>query len=194
MATTTGTVTTVNSGTGIVGGPITGNGTLSVDVGTSASKILQLNASAQIPAVDGFLVTNVNAAKISGKAVSGAAPTANQLLTYNSTTAQWEAQTSAAANAFLNGGNTFGAQVLLVIKMRFPKLNHQQLYTHDNRLYWECRYRDDDSYKPLTVTLADALTNTVSYPITINHTTSGQLQITLERYQSSAPKQFRYAS
>ena len=53
----TGSVTVVNSGTGLLGGPITTNGTLNVDVGTAASKILQLNASAQVPAVDGSLLT-----------------------------------------------------------------------------------------------------------------------------------------
>src|SRR4029079_18186842 len=87
---TSGTVTTVNSGTGLTGGPITNNGTLNVDVGTTASKILQLNASAQIPAVDGFLVTNVNAVKLQSRNVSGAAPSGGQVLGYNSTSLQWE--------------------------------------------------------------------------------------------------------
>lgn len=59
-----GTVTSVGSGTGLTGGPITSTGTLAVDVGTTANKILQLNASAQIPAVSGALLTNLNATNI----------------------------------------------------------------------------------------------------------------------------------
>src|ERR1035437_8681858 len=86
-----GTVLSVASGTGLTGGPITSNGTLNVDVGTAANKILQLTPAAQIPAVDGFLVTNVNASKLIGKSISGTAPTGAQVLTYNSTSTQWEA-------------------------------------------------------------------------------------------------------
>ena len=61
MSTATGSVTSVVSGNGLTGGNITSTGTLAVDVGTTANKILQLNASAQIPAVDGSLLTNVSA-------------------------------------------------------------------------------------------------------------------------------------
>jgi microcystin-dependent protein len=39
---------------------------IAADVGTAANKILQLNASAQIPAVDGSLLTGLTAAQISG--------------------------------------------------------------------------------------------------------------------------------
>ena len=60
---TSGTVTAVATGNGLLGGTISSSGTLTVDVGTTANKILQLSPSAQIPAVDGFLVTNVNAVK-----------------------------------------------------------------------------------------------------------------------------------
>src|ERR1019366_3287089 len=102
----TGSVTDVSSGTGLTGGNISTFGTLNVDVGTAANKILQLNTSAQIPAVDGSLLTSVNAIKLQGKAVSATAPTASQVLTYNSTTSQWDAEAvSASANAFVNGGN-----------------------------------------------------------------------------------------
>ena len=44
----TGTITNVGTGTGLLGGPITTSGTLSVDVGAAAGKIVQENASAQI--------------------------------------------------------------------------------------------------------------------------------------------------
>ncbi len=54
-----GTVTSVGSGTGLTGGPITTSGTLNVDVGTIANKIVQLDASAKLPAVDGSLLTNL---------------------------------------------------------------------------------------------------------------------------------------
>jgi hypothetical protein len=55
----TGTVTSVASGTGLTGGPITSSGTLNVDVGTTANKIVQLDGSAKLPAVDGSLLTNL---------------------------------------------------------------------------------------------------------------------------------------
>lgn len=60
-----GTVVSVGTGTGLVGGPITSSGTLSVDVGVTANKIVQLNGSAQLPAVDGSLLTSLNASAIS---------------------------------------------------------------------------------------------------------------------------------
>ncbi|WP_413574872.1 tail fiber domain-containing protein [Bdellovibrio sp. HCB290] len=41
-------------------------GTLQVDSGTTANKIVALNSSAQIPAVDGSLLTNISAGNISG--------------------------------------------------------------------------------------------------------------------------------
>ena len=47
-ATSTGTVASVASGTGLLGGPITSTGTLSVDVGSTANKIVRENANAQI--------------------------------------------------------------------------------------------------------------------------------------------------
>ncbi len=56
-----GTVTSVAAGTGLTGGPITGAGTLNVDVGTTANKIVQLDGSAKLPAVDGSLLTNLPA-------------------------------------------------------------------------------------------------------------------------------------
>lgn len=57
-----GTVTSIASGTGLLGGPITTTGTLSVDVGTTANKIVQLDGSAKLPAVDGSQLTNLPAA------------------------------------------------------------------------------------------------------------------------------------
>ena len=54
-----GSVTSVDSGTGLTGGPITSSGTLNVDVGTTANKIVQLDSSAKLPAVDGSQLTNL---------------------------------------------------------------------------------------------------------------------------------------
>lgn len=82
-----GAVTSVASGTGLTGGTITSTGTLAVDVGTSANKIVQLTNAAKYPAVDGFLITNLNAAN---KALSNLTnPTAiNVPLLPNSDTGQ----------------------------------------------------------------------------------------------------------
>ena len=87
---TSGTVTNVTSGTGLVAGTISSNGTINVDVGTTASKIVQLTASAQLPGVDGALLTNLNASRIGTQPVATTAPGAGQFLGWNATTARWE--------------------------------------------------------------------------------------------------------
>ena len=56
-----GTVTQVIASTGLTGGTITTTGTIDVDVGTIASKIVQLDGSARLPAVDGSQLTNLPA-------------------------------------------------------------------------------------------------------------------------------------
>ena len=53
----TGTVTSVASGSGLTGGPITTTGTLAVDVGTTAGKIPQLDGSGRYPATTGYVVS-----------------------------------------------------------------------------------------------------------------------------------------
>jgi trimeric autotransporter adhesin len=76
---------------------ITGLGTAApLDVGTSANNVVQLNGSAQLPALDGSLLTGV-VADISGATLDDlsdvsypAAPTTDQLLQWNSTTSKWE--------------------------------------------------------------------------------------------------------
>jgi len=60
-----GTVTSVAAGTGLTGGPITSTGTLSVDVGTTANKIVQLDGTARLPAIDGSQLSGLNASNIS---------------------------------------------------------------------------------------------------------------------------------
>lgn len=85
-----GTVTQVSTGTGLTGGPITSTGTISVDVGTTAGKILRLDGSARIPAVDGSQLLNINASTIQGRNVSSSAPAAGSLLKWNNVGSQWE--------------------------------------------------------------------------------------------------------
>ncbi|MFN7883522.1 MAG: hypothetical protein ACK5PF_10995, partial [bacterium] len=57
-------MTSITAGTGLTGGTITASGTIAVDTGTTANKILQLDASARIPAVDGSQLTGLTAAQI----------------------------------------------------------------------------------------------------------------------------------
>ena len=71
---------------------------MTVDVGTAANKILQLNASAQIPAVDGSLLTFINAVKLQNQLVSATVPAANQVLAFNSTTSSWTPTTAATGS------------------------------------------------------------------------------------------------
>lgn len=65
VGSTNGTVTSITAGTGLTGGTITSSGTLRVDIGTSASQVLALDASAKIPAVDGSQILNLNPTALS---------------------------------------------------------------------------------------------------------------------------------
>ncbi|MBX3041546.1 MAG: hypothetical protein KF789_12635, partial [Bdellovibrionaceae bacterium] len=80
-----GTVTSVGAGTGLTGGPITGSGTLAVDVGTTGNKIVQLDPSGKLPAVDGSSLTNLNASQLQGKSLTVTAPTTGDYLKYDGT-------------------------------------------------------------------------------------------------------------
>ena len=57
----TGDITEVNTGTGLAGGALAGPVNLSVDVGTTANKIVQLDGTGKLPAVDGSQLTNLPA-------------------------------------------------------------------------------------------------------------------------------------
>ncbi|MGE3680652.1 MAG: hypothetical protein AB7G93_02925 [Bdellovibrionales bacterium] len=85
-----GSVTEVTAGSGLSGGTITTSGTLSVDVGTTAGKIVQMAAGDKLPAVDGSELTNVNAVKLQTRAVASTAPNNGEVLKWNSTTSVWE--------------------------------------------------------------------------------------------------------
>lgn len=85
-----GTVTSIIGGTGLTGGTITTTGSLAVDVGTGASKIVQMTAAAFLPSVDGNLLFNVNATRIGTRSISTSAPSDNQFLTWNANASQWQ--------------------------------------------------------------------------------------------------------
>jgi hypothetical protein len=65
-----GDITSVVAGTGLTGGATTGDATLNVDTGTTANKIVALNGSAQLPAVSGANLTDLNASNISSGTIS----------------------------------------------------------------------------------------------------------------------------
>ena len=80
----TGTVTSIVAGNGLTGGTITAAGTLAVNAGTGANNIIQLDANAKIPAVDGSLVTNVVLSSFNQITdVEVTTPTNGQILKYN---------------------------------------------------------------------------------------------------------------
>jgi trimeric autotransporter adhesin len=84
-----GTVTNITTGTGLTGGPITTSGTIAVDVGTTTGKIVQVQASNKLPAIDGSSLTNLDANNITtgilpisaGGTNSGTALNNNRLMT-----------------------------------------------------------------------------------------------------------------
>jgi hypothetical protein len=134
-----GTVTSVTAGTGlnvggVAGASVTSTGTLNVDAGTGASQIVQLTAAAKYPAVDGSLITNLNAGNISSGTLpvnlGGTAATsfaANAVVVSNGTGSALQALNctsgqvitfdvsgyavcgSASATGWVQGGNSFGA-------------------------------------------------------------------------------------
>lgn len=100
-------VTRVVGGAGIVPNTITTTGTLVIDTGTTANKIVKLTSGAQYPAVDGNLITNVNAVKLQTFGVATTTPSGTVYLGWNSTTNLWEPRTLVQGNAFVSGGNAF---------------------------------------------------------------------------------------
>jgi len=69
-----------------------------LDVGTSANNVVQLNGSAQLPAVDGSQLTGISATVAALNDigdVSAASPSDDDLLAYNSTSGDWETRAQA---------------------------------------------------------------------------------------------------
>ncbi|MGE4132327.1 MAG: hypothetical protein AB7F86_11865, partial [Bdellovibrionales bacterium] len=111
-----GTVTSVTAGTGMVAGTITTTGTLSVDVGTTAGKIVQLDGSARLGVIDGSQLFNVNAISLQGNYVAPGAPGLNQVLKWNGS--QWMAQddtdtgiTALTGDVVASGSGSVGATI-----------------------------------------------------------------------------------
>ena len=85
---------------------VTGTPTLGTasaeDVGTSAGNVVQLNGSAQLPAVDGSLLTGISASVAALNDigdVSAAAPNNGDVIAYNSTSGDWEATAQSGGSA-----------------------------------------------------------------------------------------------
>ena len=88
----TGDITAVVAGTGLTGGATSGSATLNVDVGTGANKIVQLDGSGKLPAVDGSNLTGVSTATtlaaLTDVDLTGIAN--DKIIKYNSTSSKWE--------------------------------------------------------------------------------------------------------
>jgi hypothetical protein len=97
-----GSLTYIGTTSDLTGGPISTTGTLGINTGTGANQILKLNGTAQIPAVDGSLLTQVNAVKLQGNAVSATAPTSGYALKWNGS--QWEPQADTGGVASITAG------------------------------------------------------------------------------------------
>ena len=87
-----GDITAVVAGTGLTGGATSGSATLNVDVGTTANKIVQLDGSAKLPAVDGSNLTNLPAAYTNASVdahLNQSNPTAGYVLSWNGSDYAW---------------------------------------------------------------------------------------------------------
>jgi hypothetical protein len=87
------TVATTGAYSDLTGTPTLGTAA-ALDVGTSANNVVQLNGSAQLPAVDGSQLTGISATVAALNDigdVSAAAPNNGDVIAYNSTTGDWEA-------------------------------------------------------------------------------------------------------
>jgi hypothetical protein len=99
-------VTSVATGTGLTGGPITTSGTIAVDVGVTTGKIVQVAASNKLPVIDGSNLTNITATDATKLSLAGG--TMNGPLVNNSnsaSTALAVTQAGAGYAASFMGGN-----------------------------------------------------------------------------------------
>jgi hypothetical protein len=90
---TLATVATTGAYSDLSGLPTLGTAA-ALDVGTSANNVVQLNGSAQLPAVDGSQLTGISATVAALNDigdVSAASPNNGDVIAYNSTSGDWEA-------------------------------------------------------------------------------------------------------
>ncbi len=85
-----GDVTQIVAEAPLTGGGVTGVVTIGISVGTAANQVVGLNGSAQLPSVDGSLLTDVNAVQIQGEHISSSSPLADDYLVYNDLLGEWE--------------------------------------------------------------------------------------------------------
>jgi trimeric autotransporter adhesin len=124
LGTSGGSLTSITAGTGLTGGTITTSGTINVDVGTTANKIVQLNGSAELPAVSGANLTSLNASNITSGTIAAARLPSSGVAasTYRSVTVDSTGRVTSGTNpttiaeygltdAVRNGGQT-GALVI----------------------------------------------------------------------------------
>ncbi|MBL7556614.1 MAG: tail fiber domain-containing protein [Bdellovibrionaceae bacterium] len=106
FGTSGGGVTSVATGTGLTGGPITTTGTINVDVGTTTGKIVQVAAGNKLPAIDGSDLTNITATDATKLPLAGGTMTGPLVNNSNSaSTALAVTQSGAGYAASFMGGN-----------------------------------------------------------------------------------------
>ena len=96
---TLATVATTGAYSDLTGTPTLGTAA-ALDVGTSASNVVQLNGSAQLPAVDGSLLTGITATVAALNDigdVNAPTPANTNVIKYNSTSGDWESGAVAAS-------------------------------------------------------------------------------------------------
>jgi hypothetical protein len=98
------TVATTGAYSDLTGTPTLGTAAAE-DVGTGAGNVVQLNGSAQLPAVDGSLLTNISASVAALDDIGDVTittPANGEALIYNSTSGDWENGTVSASVAALD--------------------------------------------------------------------------------------------
>lgn len=120
-----GTVTSVTAGVGLnvnsgPAGSITTMGTLNVDVGTGAGKIVQIDSTGKLPAVDGSQLTGVAALTASSLTNTASISTSGNIATTGSISAQ---EVNATGDIVSNGRIHAGTM-----------LSSKSLYLYDDKL------------------------------------------------------------